>query len=96
MELAVVAVDEEKAAAVQASGNASISAGIVIASFDADSLAGNPGGVLGEVGKVAGCWLLVVGCDAENLGIERDEDSGSQRLAAEALRAVVDGTSYHA
>jgi hypothetical protein len=42
VELAVVSVDEEKAAGVESSGNASISAGIVIACFDADSLAADP------------------------------------------------------
>jgi hypothetical protein len=42
VELAVVSMDEEKAAGIKSSGNASISAGVVVASFDSDALAGDP------------------------------------------------------
>jgi hypothetical protein len=39
VELAVVSMDEEKAAGVESGGNASISAGIVVALLDTDALA---------------------------------------------------------
>ena len=52
-EQAVVVADEQEAAGVETGGGASIAGGRLIwrgvAGFDADALAGEPGGVLGQV-----------------------------------------------
>jgi hypothetical protein len=72
VELAVVSMDKEKAAGIKASGNASISAGVVVANFDSDALAGDPGAVLSGV---RGPRFEVRG-EAAEFGVEGEENGG--------------------
>jgi len=93
VELAVVAEDAQETVGVKSRGNASIAAGgrVVgsrVAGLDADALAADPGAELFEVrsprAKVRG--------EAAEFGVEREENGGRERLAAEALRAVLDAS----
>jgi hypothetical protein len=88
MELAVVAMDSQEAIGIESRSNASIASGTVLASFNADAFSGDPGGVQGEV---RGPRFEVQG-EGAKFGIEREEDGGSERLATEALRAVLDAS----
>ena len=85
MKLAVVSGDQEEALRVESGRRASIASVAVVAGLDADALALEPGGVLGEVtvGPIVGATPT---SDHEAyLFIQGDKDGGGERLAAERL-----------
>jgi hypothetical protein len=86
VELAVVAVDEEEAVAVEPGGGASIAglgvrrlAGAAGAGFDTDAFAGEPGGVE----RVVRCPFVVVRREVVEFAVEVAEDGGGEGLAGD-------------
>ena len=76
MAMAVITVDAQEAVGGESRGNASIAAGIVVAGFDADALAEDPGAELGEVGSSG----VDVRGETANYSVEGDENGGGTRL----------------
>src|SRR5665213_1757437 len=84
--VAAIGGDAEEAMFVKTGGSASIAGGVV-AGLDANLLAGEPGGVLGEIARRS-IRLRAVRCDCAEFAVESDEDRSRELLAAKRRRGL--------